>query len=82
MNFLGAAGSSLTRAKFTKLPDGRVRLDNLYLENASEGEFSVIIQHVNQAGQFEILEYDGYSIPYAVSNPSLMTPCLEFTALQ
>lgn len=80
MNFLGANGSSLSRSRFTKLPDGRVRLDNLYMEHASDGEFSVIIQHINQAGQFEILEYDGYSIPYAVSNPSLMTPCLEFTA--
>ncbi len=82
MNFLGANGSSLSRNRFTKLPDGRVRLDNLYMEHASDGEFSVIVQHVNQAGQFEILEYDGYSIPYTVSNPSLMTPCLEFTALQ
>ncbi len=80
MDFLGANGSSLTKSRFSKLADGRVRLDNLYLEHASDGEFSVIIQHVNQAGQFEILEYDGYSIPYAVSNPSLVTPCLEFTA--
>ncbi len=80
MDFLGANGSSLSRSKFTKLPDGRVRLDSLHLEHASDGEFSVIIQHVNQAGEFEIIEYDGYSIPYAVSNSSLMTPCLEFTA--
>lgn len=80
MDFFGATGSSLTKTRFTKLPDGRIRLDNLYLENASEGEFSVVLQRVNQSGEFEVLEFEGYSIPYAVNNSSLMTPCLEFTA--
>lgn len=82
IDFLGATGTSLTRSQFSKLPDGRVRLDNLYLEHASEGEFSVILQRISQSGSFELVEFDGYSIPYAVDNNSLMTPCLEFRAQQ
>lgn len=78
IDFLGATGTSLTRSRFTKLPDGRIRLDNLYLEQATEGEFSVALQRMNQRGSFELVEYVGYSIPYAVNNNSLMTPCLEF----
>jgi hypothetical protein len=80
LNFLGASGSSLTKSRFTKLADGRVRLDNLYLENASEGEFSVSIQRFSQTGRFELVEFEGYSVPYTVNNSSLMTPCMEFTA--
>lgn len=82
IDFLGATGTSLTRSRFTKLPDGRVRLDNLYLEQATEGEFSVVLQRISQNGGFELVEFDGYSIPYAVDNNSLMTPCLEFRAQQ
>jgi hypothetical protein len=80
MNFLGASGSSLTKSRFSKLTDGRVRLDSLYLENASDGEFSVVLQRVSKTGGFELVEFEGYSIPYAVNNSSVMTPCLEFTA--
>lgn len=80
IDFFGASGSSLTRSRFTKLQDGRVRLDNLYLEHASDGEFSVIIQRTKQNDRFELVEFDGYSIPYSFNNPSVMTPCLDFTA--
>jgi hypothetical protein len=80
LDFIGTRGSSLTKSRFSKLPDGRIRLDSLYLENASEGEFSIAIQRISKTGGFELVEFDGYSIPYTVSDSSLMTPCLEFTA--
>jgi hypothetical protein len=80
IDFFGASGSSLTRSRFTKLQDGRVRLDYLYLEHASDGEFSIILQRTKPNEGFELVEFDGYSIPYSFNNPSVMTPCLEFTA--
>lgn len=82
IDFFGAIGSTLTRSRFTKLPDGRIRLDHLYLENATDGEFSIAVQQQNQNGDFELIEYEGYAIPYSGNNSSLMTPCFEFSAVK
>jgi hypothetical protein len=81
IEFWGSIGSSLTRSQFTKIEGGRIRMDYLYLENIAEGQFSVHFQRRNSSGKFELQEYDGYAVPYTVNNPTLMTPCVEFSAL-
>lgn len=78
--FLGSYASSLTRSEFTKLQDGRVRLDLMYMEQAIDGELSVSVQRPNDSGDFELLEYEGYAIPSTPEDRSIMTPCLEFKA--
>ena len=81
INFFGSSGGTLTRSLFSKLSDGRVRLDYLYLEQSLDGEFSVTIQRKDANDEFELVDYFGYAIPHSVSNQSLTTPCLEFAAI-
>ena len=82
MTFFGDQVSTLAISQFTKVPDGRVRLDSLYLEQASGGTLTVSIQRPDTTGGFEIVEYEGYAIPYTSNSSSFATPCIEFTGLR
>jgi hypothetical protein len=50
------------------------------MEQATDGEFSVMVHRRNQQEELELIDYFGYSVPYSLDNESLMTPCLDFTA--
>jgi hypothetical protein len=80
VDFFGSVSSTLTRTRFSTLSDGRIRLDDLYMEQATDGEFSVMVHRRNQQKELELIDYFGYSVPYSLDNESLMTPCLDFTA--
>ena len=80
VDFFGSVSSTLTRTRFSTLSDGRIRLDDLYMEQATDGEFSVMVHRRNQPEELELIDYFGYSVPYSLDNESLMTPCLDFTA--
>jgi hypothetical protein len=80
VDFFGSVSSTLTRTRFSTLSDGRIRLDDLYMEQATDGEFSVMVHRRNQQEDLELIDYYGYSVPQSLDNESFMTPCLDFTA--
>jgi hypothetical protein len=80
VDLFGSVSSTLTRTRFSTLSDGRIRLDDMYMEQATDGEFSVMVHRRNQQKELELIDYFGYSVPYSLDNESLMTPCLDFTA--
>lgn len=79
VRFLGSITRSLTRGKYTKLQDGRVRLDFAYIEDATDGSLSVLVQRQDESGGYEVVEFEGYAIPTPAQDESLLTPCMEFS---